>query len=74
MDLGDIMANTKMIRDRECEEITGLCRTTRRRLEKKGLFPARRQITEGTVGWLQEEIEEWLKSRAVAIPYRGNNE
>lgn len=57
------MSQIRVIRDRECEKITGLCRTTRRRLEEKGLFPARRQITEGTIGWLQEEIEDWVRKR-----------
>lgn len=69
------MQNYKMIREPECKNLTGLSRTTRWRMEKSGQFPSRRQISEGTVGWLLTEIEEWLKNR-VSIPQNGrdNNE
>ena len=63
----------KFIREKECHEKTGLSRTTRWRLEKNGLFPARRYITEGTVGWLLSEIEEWLISRPTVSYHGGNN-
>ena len=45
---------------------TGLARTTLWRMERRGEFPARRQITGNTVGWLESEVSEWIESRPVA--------
>lgn len=53
----------RFIREPECKSITGLSRTTRWRLEKAGKFPARRKISQNTVGWLSSEIEEWMRSK-----------
>ena len=57
----------RFVRDRECENLTGLSRTTRWRLEKKDLFPKRRQISENSVAWLESEIQDWVQSKAA--PY-----
>ena len=35
------------------------------RLEKAGTFPKRRELGANTVGWDEEEIEEWLASRPI---------
>ncbi len=56
----------RFIREAECEHITGLSRTTRWRLERKGQFPKRRAISENTRGWLASEIERWVAERAEA--------
>ena len=48
------------------QQRTGLSRTTRWRLEKKGKFPKRRQISPGRVGWRSSEILEWINSRELA--------
>ena len=55
----------RFVREPECQVITGLSRTTRWRLEKQNLFPKRRQISAGTVGWLESEVLAWLAERAV---------
>ena len=55
----------RIVRDPECEEISGLSRTTRWRLEQKGLFPRRRRISPNGVGWLLSEINEWVSKRAI---------
>ena len=44
-------------------EITSLSRTTRWRLEQKGKFPKRRQISANRVGWLESELRDWLRER-----------
>ena len=54
----------RVIREPECERITGLSRTSRWRLERDGLFPKRRQISANTIGWLQSELAEWINKRA----------
>jgi len=43
----------------------GLSRPTLWRLEKAELFPKRRQLGPHSVGWIAEEVEAWLQSRAV---------
>ena len=37
-------------------------RTTLWRIEKTGHFPARRQVSPKRVGWVAEEVEDWLSS------------
>jgi prophage regulatory protein len=54
----------RFIRERECRQITGLSRSTRWRLERRGQFPRRRQISDGATGWLASEIAAWVKERA----------
>jgi prophage regulatory protein len=50
--------------------MTGISAATIWRMERQGEFPARRQLTEGRVGWLDTEVEEWLRTRPVAVGTR----
>jgi len=43
--------------------ITGLSRMTIYRLEKRGQFPRRIQLSPNSIGWLQDQIDQWIKSR-----------
>lgn len=52
----------RTIREPECRQITGLCRTTRYMMEKTGAFPARRKLGGRAVGWLLSEVIAWQKS------------
>jgi prophage regulatory protein len=56
-------AEDRIIRDAECKRLSGLSRTTRWRLERKGKFPKRRQLSESAIGWLLSEILEWRTAR-----------
>ena len=47
------------VRDR-----TGLSRSTIWRLERRGVFPKHRRLSANAVGWLEPEIDEWVRSRA----------
>ncbi|WP_413499151.1 helix-turn-helix transcriptional regulator [Buttiauxella gaviniae] len=49
----------RVIREAECRQLTGLCRTTRYMMEKDGKFPARRKLGGRSVGWLLSEISAW---------------
>jgi prophage regulatory protein len=63
---GITMNNQKSIsylRDSEVGILTKLSKSTRWRLERDGKFPRKRQLSEKAVGWLSNEIEEWLQSR-----------
>jgi len=50
----------------EVLDITGLSHVTQWRMEKRGEFPLRRQISPGRVGWLESEILAWIESRPVS--------
>jgi len=51
------------LREPDCARITGLSKSTRRNLEKLGKFPLRRKLSANTIGWLSDEIEEWMEER-----------
>jgi len=53
-------------REPQVRHATQLSRSTRWRLERLGKFPARRQLSANSVGWLRSEVEEWLVSRKLA--------
>jgi prophage regulatory protein len=50
-------------REPKVGEYTGLGRTRRWQLEKKGAFPARVQISDRAVGWYAREIIAFARSR-----------
>ncbi|UGB04198.1 AlpA family transcriptional regulator [Leclercia sp. G3L] len=52
----------RTIREPECRQITGLCRTTRYMMEKDGTFPTRRKLGGRAVGWLLSEITAWQQN------------
>jgi len=54
----------RIIRDRECREITGLSRTVRWRLERGGKFPAKIWLTANTCGYRLSDILDWLDERS----------
>lgn len=55
-----------VVRITDVIKLVALCRSTIYLLEKKGKFPKKRQLSEGRVGWLYQEIVEWVQAREVA--------
>ena len=53
----------RFVREPECLKMTGLSRITRWRLERKGTFPKRRQISPNCIAWLESELHEWVETR-----------
>ncbi len=53
----------KIIRWPQLSEIIGLSRTQIWRLEKSGDFPKRIQLSKNSVGWEENEIQNWIQSR-----------
>lgn len=49
----------RVVREAECRQLTGLCRTTRYVMEKDGKFPSRRKLGGRSVGWLLSEVLSW---------------
>jgi prophage regulatory protein len=52
-----------VIRRKKLLELIGVSASTQWRMEKAGLFPARRRLGKGSVGWILSEVEEWIKNR-----------
>ena len=53
----------KLLSKREVREKVLYCPAHIARLEAQGLFPKRVQLGVGRVGWVDEEIENWIKDR-----------
>jgi len=60
----------------EVLNISGLSHVTQWRMEKRGEFPKRRQISPNRVAWLESEILAWMESRPVSeiSPVRSTEE
>ncbi len=57
----------KFLRDSEVEDITGLSRTTRWRLEREGKFPKKYPVTGGAAKRnLESEVRSWMKEIVAA--------
>ena len=56
-------AKSRVIRRRQVLQIIGLSYATQWRMEKAGLFPARVRLGKGSVGWLLNEVEDWIQNR-----------
>ena len=64
--MNDEMKTTiRIIRRPELREITGLSDATVDRREAAGEFPRRRRIGVQSVGWLSDEVEQWMKNLPV---------
>jgi prophage regulatory protein len=50
----------------EIKKITGLSKMTIYRKMGRGEFPRPWQLSNQAVGWLEQEVEEWMKTRAPA--------
>ena len=53
----------KILRKSEVSKLIGLSKVTIWRLERKGQFPKRIQLSTRSVGWVEEEIHSWIESR-----------
>lgn len=55
----------RVLRVQEVAATLGISRYTVWRWERAGRLPPRRRIGPNTIGWLETEIDEFLKSRPV---------
>jgi len=53
----------RVIRLKEVLKMTSLSRSTVRRLEEAGRFPARLALSAGVIGWLEGDVIDWLRQR-----------
>ena len=56
----------RFLSKQEVLNTSGLSHVTQWRMEKRGEFPQRRQISPGRVAWLESEILAWMESRPVS--------
>ena len=54
----------RIVREDECRKISGLSPSTRLRLEQVGRFPRRRKLALSAIGWLDSELQAWIRERA----------
>jgi prophage regulatory protein len=53
----------QLLRLPEVCKITGLCRSSIYQMEAEGRFPCRVPIGLRAVGWVESEIQDWLRRR-----------
>jgi prophage regulatory protein len=59
----------RFVRFKELRQRVGLSRTSIWRLERKGQFPRRRQLSDNAVAWLEDEVDQWVPARdSVTVP------
>ena len=58
----------RILRDEECQQLTGLKKAMRYKLEAAGQFPLRRRITERLSGYSYLEIQAWIDDRLQNSP------
>ena len=58
-------SNLQVLRLPKVIQITGLCRSMIYQLEAADRFPRRIRIGSRAVGWLHEEVQQWLADRVM---------
>lgn len=56
----------RVLRIRELQNVTGFSKSTLYRWIQKGDFPKPIHCGPGAVGWLEQEVEEWIETKAAA--------
>ncbi len=56
----------RIVGESECFQITNLSRTTRWRLMKQGLFPAKVALSPNRCGWRLSGVLQWVQDRESA--------
>jgi prophage regulatory protein len=53
-------------RKEDIKPLMGLSTSTAARLERNGRFPKRRQLADGSVGWLVSDLEAWASKLPIS--------
>jgi len=57
----------KLLLFTDVRERTGLSRSTVWRLERRGAFPKHIKVSANIVAWLEEDVLEWIRSKAKGL-------
>lgn len=60
----------RLLTTAEVVRMTSLSRYTIWRREAAGLFPRRRQLGGGRVGWVEDEVVQWIRGREVPMTHQ----
>lgn len=52
-----------ILRPKDIMDITGLSRETINRMEKRGDFPPKIQLSKRSIGWLETDVKKWFKEK-----------
>lgn len=63
----------RFIRFPEVHSLVGLSRSTIWRLEGRGEFPPRRRVGKNVVGWIEQEVKDWINSRPLVNSPQSNS-
>lgn len=55
--------STRIIRLPEVCRVVGQSRSSVLRQEAAGTFPKKRQISQHSIGWIESEVFDWVRSR-----------
>ena len=55
--------DTRIIKVDEVQKLTSLSRSTIWRLENTGKFPKKVRLSQKSIGWLESDIQTWIKTR-----------
>ncbi|WP_421955797.1 helix-turn-helix transcriptional regulator [Polaromonas sp.] len=64
--VSDLQPQLKMLRRHEVQDVTGLKKSQIYALDKTPGFPQRVKLGKRTVGYIEHEVQAWLKSRVKA--------
>jgi prophage regulatory protein len=59
-------SSPRLLRLKQVMERTGLKKTKLYQMQSDGSFPMRTQITSGAVGWVEEDVQQWIARRIAA--------
>jgi len=63
LNLQRMKKTTRFLRRKEVLEITGVSYVTLWRWMDKGRFPKSFQLGENSIGWKDDEVNEWIENR-----------
>ncbi len=64
----------RVLRLDDVMQITGLGKTTIYQLQNTGEFPRRVKMTTQAVGWIEDEVRSWIKTRMAARTTSGDGQ
>jgi prophage regulatory protein len=68
MDTTTSLESLRFLHWPEVHRLVGLSRATVWRLERAGRFPRRCRLAPGSIGWVAQEVADWIEARRQERP------